>query len=1109
MTDKPEKGNNAKKANNQSVEAQTPYVLGLDLGVTSVGWAITPLDGDLSDETLRLGVRIFEAGADGVEEGKDESRNAVRRGARQIRRGFWRTRRRIVKLFNVLKDAGLLPEGETSTPELRQDYLNRLDRELFDAYFFGASRVEAQTFLYSLRARALDEKLSIFAVGRSFLHLAVRRGFLSNKKVSGAKKQDASKKGGDEDDEGVVKGAIAELAAEMQATGARTIGEFFANLDPMKEGERIRKRYLGRKAIQAEFDAIWASQARFYPEIFSETLRRKVRNAIFFQRPLKSQKGLIGRCELEPGLRRVVKGDPAFQAFRIWQRVLDLELCDADGGWRSLTPDEQDKVAAFLNGVDGATFNELRKLLGVKKSRDKTSDVGKFNFEVGDDAESKVIGNRTRTKIAKILSAFDFSKTDSEIDAIAREILVFENEEALARRLGKMFPEFGEELAAALAQTTLETARANLSRRAAEKLTAAMIEKRERLQTVRKALYGDELKSRSGEAKASLPPVLETLGDVRNPTVLRALTEMRKVVNAIIRTWGKPSLIRVELARDLKRGRKEREELFRKNRKREKERDAIRKRIKEDFGYEARPFEILKWRLAEECGWVCPYTGRSITPRQLIGDESPFDVEHIVPFSRSLDDSFTNKTLCWAEENRNVKRNKTPFERYGGDETRWNEMLERVRRFRGDAAYRKFQLFARREVPNEDFATRALNDTRYISRLATKYLGVLYGAVDGVEPSTEADKPGTRRVQISTGSATAWLRDAWNLDRILSKDGKPKKNRDDLRHHAVDALTVALIGPGTVKKLADSAQIAEDMELRRLFAKSEIAAPETATGERFADVVARAVDRIVVSHRVDRKTSGALHDLTNYGAKESDGCRAHRKPLTEFSAKDVDSIVDPVIRALVQAKWKEIGADVKKENAKKFETNPPYLPTRDGRRVPIRKARYWKRNTTRDVGAAQRTKRYVETANNSHMEVYAVLDKNNAPIEWRVEVVSMFDAYERKRRQDPVTRRDFGEGTHFLFTLALNEAIVFGGDKIEAFRKDKEPLNEAIRASGEKIYILRVIPQSKQIKFREHTDGRKEIKSWAGLTKKDTQFKSAGLRKLRIDVLGRVYPANE
>lgn len=565
---------------------------------------------------------------------------------------------------------------------------------------------------------------------------------------------------------------------------------------------------------------------------------------------------------------------------------------------------------------------------------------------------------------------------------------------------------------------------------------------------------------------------------------------MRKVVNAIIRTWGKPTLIRVELARDLKRGRKEREELFRKNRKREKERDAIRKRIKEDFGYEARPFEILKWRLAEECGWVCPYTNRQITARQLLGDESPVDVEHIVPFSRSLDDSFTNKTLCWAEENRNVKRNKTPFECYGGDETRWNEMLERVRRFRGDAAYRKFQLFARREVPNDDFATRALNDTRYISRLATKYLGVLYGAVDGVEPSTEADKPGTRRVQISTGSATAWLRDAWDLDRILAKDGKPKKNRDDLRHHAVDALTVALIDPGTVKKLADSAQIAEDMELRRLFAKSEIAAPEIATGERFADVVKRAVDRIVVSHRVDRKVSGALHEETNYGAKESDGRRAVRKPLTSFSAGLIDDIVDPTIRELVRAKWKENGGD-----AKKFEANPPYLTTCDGRRVPIRKARYWKAVKTLGVGGSQRTRRYVAPGSNSHMEVYAFLDKKGVE-KWGAEVVSIFEAHRRKRCGEPVVRRDFGIGTRFLFSLALREALTLNDGRLLVVRGVSQEKNGGIK-----------------LEFKLHADGRSFTQLMqdgrTGLSMAPGKFKSAGLRKLRVDVLGRVYPANE
>ncbi|MBQ1278246.1 MAG: hypothetical protein IIY07_06340, partial [Thermoguttaceae bacterium] len=492
-----------------------------------------------------------------------------------------------------------MPEGATSTPEARQDFLNRLDQELFAAYCPNAARVEKQTFLYALRARALDEKLTLCAVGRSILHLAVRRGFLSNKKITGAKSEQENKK-----EEGVVKTAISELEAEMAAVGARTVGEFFATLDPMKVGERrIRGRYLGRSQIQAEFDAIWASQARFHPETLTAELRADVWSAIFRQRPLKSQKGLIGRCEFEKTARRVEKGDPAFQEYRIWQRVLDLRLYDspeAPETARPLTPEEQDKVAAFLGENESATFNQLRKTLGIKgkpDKDDKKATLWRFNFEVDGDGESKLLGNRTRTKIVAVLKKHKAEKSGEEIDEIAREILLFENEEALARRLRKMFPDFDEATAEKLSEVSLETTRANVSRRAAEKLTAAMKEaamneKRLPLQTVRQELYPNE---RNQTVFDFLPPVFDALGDPRNPVVLRALTELRAVVNEAIRRWGKPALIRVELARDLKRGRKEREKIFFENNKRQKERERIQKTIKGICGREARPFEILKW----------------------------------------------------------------------------------------------------------------------------------------------------------------------------------------------------------------------------------------------------------------------------------------------------------------------------------------------------------------------------------------------------------------------------------------------------------------------------------------------------------------------------------
>ena len=726
-------------------------------------------------------------------------------------------------------------------------------------------------------------------------------------------------------------------------------------------------------------------------------------------------------------------------------------------------------------------------------------------------------------------------KSDEEIDEIAREILLFENEEALARRLRKMFPDFDEATAEKLSEVSLETTRANVSRRAAEKLTAAMKEKRLPLQTVRQELYPNE---RNETVFDFLPPVFDALGDPRNPVVLRALTELRKVVNAAIRKWGKPALIRVELARDLKRGRKEREKIFNENKKRQAEREQTQEEIKAFYrrngrpAREPKPFEILKWRLWKECDGVCPYTGKRIPPELLLSDESPIDVEHIIPLSRSLDDSFANKTLCWAEENREEKRNQTPFECYSA-KPQWREILDRVRRFKSDMRQEKLKRFLKEKI-DDDPSKRMLNDTRYISRLATKYLGALYGAVDGVEPSATDEKE-TPRIQVSTGGATAWLREEWGLDQILAKKGeRPKKNRDDLRHHAVDALVVALVGPKEVKMLSKAAQAASDERQKarrqaeptssergaqRYFKSSEIAPPSTATGEAFLDVVARAVDRIVVSHRVDRKLSGSLHDETNYGAEENAGRRAIRQPLTEFdTAAKIDAIVDPTIRRLVREKWEENGGDAKKKGsqkdvAKKFESNPPFMTARDGRRIPIKKARYWKTNTTVAVGRFKLEKqvgraldekkeedrkllrrlRYVETANNSHMEVYAVLDENGVEQEWRSKVVSTFDAYERKRQKKSVVQRDFGPGTRFLFSLALNEVVA---------AKDGELLVVAGISQGIEL-------ECKRINDGRSADRRKKDKTRVRFTSTTGNFMPKGFRKMRIDVLGNVFPANE
>ncbi|MBQ9874570.1 MAG: type II CRISPR RNA-guided endonuclease Cas9 [Thermoguttaceae bacterium] len=1084
------------------------YILGLDLGVGSVGWAVVPCDpNQISETTLKMGSRVFDPGMDGnIEMGKDESRNLKRRAARGIRRNFWRRRRRAVKLFHILQNAGLLPPVECRSPEARQALFNELDKNLRKTYFPNASRTETQTFLYRLRAKALDEELSLEALGRIFYSFGQRRGFQSNKKMG----EDLNE---DDKELGKVKGGIAELETKIRESGSRTLGEYFASVDPEEEGARIRGRYVGRAMYKTEFEAIWKSQARFHSDVLTDALKEKVFKGIFFQRPLKVQKFLVGHCELEPDKRCIAKGDPLFQEFRYWQRLLDLQIRDENGRYRPLSREEQDAVASALETSEKLKFDDIRKLLDIPKPKrvkkgDWDAGVYRFNFELdGESSDKGLVGNRTRAKIREALAESGAPEaTVEQIDRIAREILFYDNDDALARKLQNPtpksgLPEYDVATSVALSKVRLEPDYGSLSRKAIDKLLALMKEKRIPLQTARKELYGDELRERaSAKARALLDPVVDALGQIRNPTVTRSLTELRKVVNAIIRRYGKPEFVRVELARDLKRGKKEREEIFKRNNERKKEREKYEKEIPKLAGYSFVPTkrDILKYRLWLECGGVCPYTGKTIDLRVLFAEASPIDIEHIIPFSVSLDDSFGNKTLCFAEENRSVKRNRTPFQCYAHTE-KWGEILKRVAQFRCRGRNRKLELFKMEEVPTDIAVTRLLNDTRYISRLALKYLDTLYGAVNGV------DAEGTKRVQVALGDTTAWLRDGWKLNvLLLSPDEKQKfldrettfadvieKNRADHRHHAIDAAVVALTDAAIVKKLNERAEIFTRKEFRGSFLRDDLEFPEPCPN--FREILGKVLDDIIVSRRVDRKVSGPLHEETNYGRKvyENKGAwRTLRKPLSQLSAKDVDNIVDPRIRELVQQKVEALGGDIKK-----LEADPPYIrvDSKPIRWIPIKSVRFRKNVKAVPVGKRGR-ERYVAPGDNHHLEVYAVLNEEGNEKRWEAKVISLMEAYRRKREGEPIVQRDFGPKTRFLFSLANGEAFTMVDGKI---------------------YVVRAISQLQtgviSLSSKLHTDARlaKEILATKGLIHNANTLKDKGIRKIYIDVLGDVYPCND
>ncbi|MCL2349081.1 MAG: type II CRISPR RNA-guided endonuclease Cas9 [Planctomycetaceae bacterium] len=1137
------------------------YNLGLDLGVQSIGWAIIPVD-ENNGPAMRLGVRCFDTVIDNVKDwqegtlGKDgkpkaQTNNRKRSDARGVRKNQWRRKRRTLKLFNLLRNHGLLPMGKgiNDDPLDRQELINHLDKELARKLSLNDDRVSAHLLPYKLRAMALDQQLEPFAFGRALLHLSQRRGFLSNKKTPPK----------DDEDEKGLKKDISDLRGKIAECGYRTLGEYFASLDP--EEKRIRQRWTGRDMFKDEFKAICDSQDKYYHDLLNKkvvidswknkpgawkydikegkrkkifsnehfrakemTLQKAIERTLFFQRPLKSQKHLIGKCQLERGKRRAQLASLEAQRFRYWQKILDLKYKDVDGFMVPLSIEQQDILAKEFENNDHLTYAQIRSLLGFKQPRQSKEEkerhkkagiqpVYAINFEI-DDENEKLKGNVTSERIRKIIPERWNAMPDEEKEQLVSEILQFEDENALARRLEKVF-KFDSSKASELAMVQLERGYASLSKQAIGKILPVMKAKRIRFATARKDVYGEQFDEERKDVKPDLPPVLNVVKDLKNPVVTRALTELRKVVNAIIRKYGKPDMICVELSRDMKRSRPDREKLAEEMKQQEKRRAAVVEIIREyrkDKNYEPKKNEILKVLLAEECNWECPYTGTDkdkhwgkITLDSLLGSEPQFDIEHILPLSRSLDNSFVNKTLCRIYANRHEKKNQTPWEDYGHDEQRWHEIMERVERFQGPLAKIKHRRFEMKKIP-DGFTNRHLNDTRHISRLAGEYLALLYGG--------RSDAEGTQRIQVSSGGVTKYLRDEWGLNAILD-DGGDEKNRNDHRHHAVDAGIIAVSAPKIVKMLSDAAERGW-LEGRQRFGKGGIEEPFP----DFYKKMEAAVNKINISFRANRKVSGGFHEETNYSKPqivvEGKGKKAKqveyrhvRKPIASMSKNEVHDIVDEKVRNLVLETLKSLGTD---DPRKLTENDLPYLRSKDGKRMtPIRKARIRKSDSTRTMGLAKTKKggnpeihgrtgreRHVVTGNNHHMEIFAHLDDqdNEVKLDWKV--VNLFDSVQRiKQKQPVISRFPDGEQTRLKFSLAKGEYVL-------------------ATPPGEDDVLLKVCKISEgDLSLCLHTDARPEKdraktgdfqKYRIASIKKLEQFK---LRKVTVDVLGNIHPAND
>lgn len=346
-------------------------ILGLDLGTASIGWALVERN-DTEYALLDQGVDIFQ---EGVAREKNSEKPAVqdRTAARALRRHYARRRLRKIDLLRVLVRHDLCP---ALTDEQLKDWKQKKIYPLTDE-FIRWQRTDDRTDKnpYRDRYKALTETLDLdtqrdrYTLGRALYHLAQRRGFLSNRKDAG-----------DESESGKVRQSIEGLTADMEKAGCSYLGEYFYRLYARKE--KIRTKYTSRNEhYLAEFRAICEKQR------LADDLRKALHRAIFYQRPLKSQKGSVGRCTFEKDKSRCPASHPRFEEFRMLSFVNNIRITTPDDPEpRPLSRQEAETILPLFTRKTKPHFDfeEIAKKLAGKGRYACQGDRGeapyRFNF---------------------------------------------------------------------------------------------------------------------------------------------------------------------------------------------------------------------------------------------------------------------------------------------------------------------------------------------------------------------------------------------------------------------------------------------------------------------------------------------------------------------------------------------------------------------------------------------------------------------------------------------------------------------------------------------------------------------------------------------------------
>ena len=1184
------------------------HVLGLDLGVGSIGWCLIALNaqGDPA-EILGMGSRVVPLNnatdAADFSIGKAFTANQERTARRTMRRGFARYQLRRYRLRRELEKVGMLP----------------------DAALIQLPLLE----LWELRERAATagERLTLPELGRVLCHINQKRGYRHVKSDAAAIVGDEGEKKKDSNS-----AYLAGIRAndEKLQDEHKTVGQYFAEQLRQSQSEsptggisyRIKDQIFSRQRYIDEYDQIMAAQRVHYPDILTDEFIRMLRDeVIFMQRPLKSCKHLVSLCEFEKqekvmrvqqddgkGGRQLVerkvkfgpkvapKSSPLFQLSRIYEAVNNIRLTRPDGSPRDITPEERAKIVAHLQSNASLSFAALKKLL-----KEKALIADQLTTKSG------LKGNSTRVALAAALQPYPqyHHLLDMELETRMMTVQLTDEEtgEVTEREVAVVTDSYVRQPLYRLWHILYSIEERDAMRRALitqlgmteEDLDGGLLDQLYRLDFVKPG-YGNksakfickllpQLQQGLGYSEAcaavgyrhSNSPTSEEIAErtllekipllqrneLRQPLVEKILNQMINLVNALKAEYGVDE-VRVELARELKMSREERERMAEGNRRREKENKAIAEKIRE-CGLFPTKSRIRKYMLWEEAGEKCLYCGQILTLSQCLNGDD-MEVEHIIPKSVLYDDSYGNKT-CACRRCNKEKGNRTALEyiRAKGWE---DEYMEHINGLLDKKAisYSKYQRlrWLKEDIPS-DFLERQLRLTQYISRQAMAIL-----------------QQGIRRVSASEGGVTARLRSLWGYDDILhtlnldrydsmgetervSREGetteklriKDWSKRKDHRHHAIDALVVASTRQGYIQRLnrvsseSEREAMSEEIGLQKATKTDKLSLLERWLTQRphlSVRAVSDKVAEILISYRPGKRVvtrgrniyrkktadgrevtcvqrgvlvpRGELMEASLYGKILSQGREriVKRYPFHDLKGE----VVDPRLRELIAEYNQEITSKVKAKGA------PLYLDAAEKQEVRSVRCYVTQPSVAKAIpirfDERGRAITFVKSGNNHHLALYRTPQGK-----LEESIVTFWDAVDRARYGIPLVitrprevmeqvlqRGDVPESVLsllppsdwvFVDSLQPDEMVIIGLSDEELQRALEV---QDYRKLSEHLYRVQKVSSLYYV-FRYHLETSvADDKNTSGRIPKFHRVRSLAdyekrnIRKVRVDLLGRI-----